>query len=67
MVMYISLGKRIEAEIEEARLKEREALMQEVQAMKQQAQQELENEKTTYNQKLSSLECELVEGTKTMI
>ena len=65
--MYLSLGNRIEAEIEEARLKEREALMQEVQAMKQQAQQELENEKTTYNQKLSSLECELVEGTKTMI
>jgi len=55
---------RIEAEIEEARLKEREALMQEVQAMKQQAQQELENEKTTYNQKLSSLECELVRYTK---
>jgi len=34
--------------------------MQEVQAMKQQAQQELESEKATYNQKLSSLECELV-------
>jgi len=64
MVMCISHGKRIEAEIEEARLKERETLMQEVQAMKQQAQQELENEKTTYNQKLSSLECELVGRTK---
>ena len=55
---------RIEAEIEEARLKEREALMQEVQAMKQQAQQELEHEKATYNQKLTSLECELVRDIK---
>lgn len=46
--------------MEEARLKEREILMQEIQAMKQQAQHELEQEKKVYTEKLSSLENELV-------
>ena len=46
--------------MEEARLKEREILMQEIQAMKQQAQDEFEQEMKTYNEKLSSLENELV-------
>jgi len=46
--------------VEEARLKEREILMQEIQAMKQQAQDEFEQEMKTYNEKLSSLENELV-------
>lgn len=51
---------RIEAEVEEARLKEREILMQEIQTMKQQAQHEFEQEKKVYTEKLSLLENELV-------
>ena len=51
---------RIEAEVEEARLKEREILMEEIQTMKQQAQHEFEQEKKVYNEKLSLLENELV-------
>ena len=46
--------------MEEARLKEREILMQEIQTMKQQAQHEFEQEKQVYNEKLSLLENELV-------
>ena len=51
---------RIEAEVEEARLKEREVLMQEIQSMKQQAQTEFEQEKKVYDEKLNLLENELV-------
>lgn len=63
MIVVLSLpvnAYRIEAEVEEARLKEREILMQEIQAMKQQAQHEFEQEKKVYNEKLSLLENELV-------
>ena len=51
---------RIEAEVEEARLKEREILMQEIQEMKHQAQHEFEQEKKVYTEKLCLLENELV-------
>ena len=60
MVFTLVVVNRIEAEVEEARLKEREVLMQEIQVMKQQAQNELEQEKKVYVEKLSVLENELV-------
>ena len=60
MVFILVVVNRIEAEVEEARLKEREVLMQEIQVMKQQAQNELEQEKKVYVEKLSLLENELV-------
>lgn len=60
MVFTLLVVNRIEAEVEEARLKEREVLMQEIQVMKQQAQNELEQEKKVYVEKLSVLENELV-------
>ena len=60
MVFTLVVVNRIEAEVEEARLKEREVLMQEIQVMKQQAQNELEQEKKVYVEKLSLLENELV-------
>lgn len=41
-------------------MKEREILMQEIQEMKQQAQDEFEQEKRVYTEKLSLLENELV-------
>lgn len=64
LVLYIH---RIEAEVEEARLKEREIFIQEIQAMKQQAQTELEQEKLANNEKLSLLENELVKKTNSML
>ena len=60
VVFSLVVVNRIEAEVEEARLKEREVLMQEIQVMKQQAQHELEQEKKVYVEKLSLLENELV-------
>ena len=60
MVFTLVVVNRIEAEVEEARLKEREVLMQEIQVMKQQAPNELEQEKKVYVEKLSVLENELV-------
>lgn len=51
---------RLEAEIEEARLKAQEEMMHGIQAAKEVAQKELSDQKMLYESKISALERELV-------
>lgn len=57
--MYISIC-RLESEIEEARLKAKEEMMQSVQIAKEMVQQELTSQKEAYESKIKSLEAEVV-------
>ncbi|XP_037681013.1 kinesin-like protein KIF14 [Choloepus didactylus] len=52
---------QLEAEIEEARLKAKEEMMQGIQIAKEMAQQELSSQKATYESKIKALEAELKE------
>lgn len=51
---------RLESEIEEARLKAKEEMMQSVQIAKEMIQQELTSQKEAYESKIKSLEAEVV-------
>ena len=51
---------RLEAELEERRLKEREALMTEYQLLKDAAQKDIDDQKEAYEEKMSRLTRELV-------
>lgn len=51
---------RLESEIEEARLKAKEEMMQSVQIAKEMVQQELTAQKEAYESKIKSLEAEVV-------
>ncbi|XP_038601970.1 kinesin-like protein KIF14 isoform X1 [Tachyglossus aculeatus] len=52
---------RLEAEIEEARLKAKEEMMQGIQIAKELAQQELSSQRTAYESRIKALEAELKE------
>ncbi|XP_020858841.2 LOW QUALITY PROTEIN: kinesin-like protein KIF14 [Phascolarctos cinereus] len=52
---------QLEAEIEEARLKAKEEMMQGIQIAKEMAQQELSSQRATYESKIKALETELKE------
>ncbi|XP_007939289.1 kinesin-like protein KIF14 [Orycteropus afer afer] len=52
---------QLEAEIEEARLKAKEEMMQGIQIAKEMAQQELSSQKAAYESKIKALEAELEE------
>lgn len=52
---------QLEAEIEEARLKAKEEMIQGIQIAKEMAQQELSEQKTAYESKIKSLEAQLQE------
>ncbi|XP_016285513.2 kinesin-like protein KIF14 [Monodelphis domestica] len=52
---------QLEAEIEEARLKAKEEMMQGIQIAKEMAQQELSSQRTAYESKIKALEMELKE------
>ncbi|XP_030640811.1 LOW QUALITY PROTEIN: kinesin-like protein KIF14 [Chanos chanos] len=54
---------QLEAEIEEARLKAKQEMMQEIQVAKEMAQEELTNQKQEYENKIKALEQELEEET----
>lgn len=51
---------RLEEEIEEARLRAKEEMMQGIQIAKEMAQQELSCQKSAYEEKIRALEAELV-------
>ena len=51
---------RLEAELEERRLREREELMCELQAMKEAAQVEMDRQKTDYETRISQLSKDMV-------
>jgi hypothetical protein len=51
---------RLEEEIEEARLKAKEEMMQGIQVAKEMAQKELSDQKTQYENRIKALERELV-------
>lgn len=55
--MFLS---RLEEEIEEARLKAKEEMMQGIQVAKEMAQKELSDQKTQYENRIKALERELV-------
>ena len=55
---YVSFSSRLEAE----RLKERQDMMKELEAMKEAAKLQMVQQKTTYEDKLRSLEGALVSG-----
>lgn len=58
--MYDTSTCRLESEIEEARLKAKEEMMQSVQIAKEMVQQELTSQKEAYESKIKSLEAEVV-------
>ena len=51
---------RIEAELEEKRLREREQLMRELQALREQAQVDMDQQRLDYEQRLRELEAQMV-------
>ena len=55
-----SLSTRLEAELEEKRLREREQLMSEIQMMKEAAQMEMDRQRGDYEDKLKELESQMV-------
>ncbi|XP_074164818.1 kinesin-like protein KIF14 isoform X1 [Sminthopsis crassicaudata] len=55
---------QLEAEIEEARLKAKEEMMQGIQIAKEMAQQELSSQRAAYESKIKALETELKEETE---
>lgn len=58
--VHCSTFPRLEAELEEKRLHERKQLMQEIQAMKEAAQAELDRQKGEYEGRLLELETQMV-------
>ncbi|XP_029474242.1 kinesin-like protein KIF14 [Rhinatrema bivittatum] len=59
--LLIAQNSLLEVEIEEARLKAKEEMMQGIQIAKEMAQQELSSQKTIYENKIKDLETELKE------
>ncbi|KAM9612652.1 kinesin-like protein KIF14 [Trichechus inunguis] len=59
--LLIAQRSQLEAEIEEARLKAKEEMMQGIQIAKEMAQQELSSQKAAYESKIKVLEAELEE------
>lgn len=57
------MHRRLEAEIEEAHLKAKEEMMQGIQMAKEVAQKELSDQKALYEDRIRSLERELVHNT----
>ncbi|KAM9324547.1 kinesin-like protein KIF14 [Gastrophryne carolinensis] len=55
---------KLEEEIEEARLKAKEEMMQGIQIAKEMAQQELSSQRSAYEEKIKALEAELLEETR---
>lgn len=53
-------GCRLEAELEEKRLQEREEMMAELQAMKEAAQVEMDRQRTDYEHRISQLSKDMV-------
>lgn len=53
-------GNRLEAELEEKRLREREEMMAELQAMKDAAQVEMDRQKTDYELRITQLARDMV-------
>ncbi|XP_030062914.1 kinesin-like protein KIF14 isoform X2 [Microcaecilia unicolor] len=59
--LLIAQKSQLEAEIEEARLKAKEEMMQSIQIAKEMAKQELSSQKAIYENKIKALEAELKE------
>ncbi|KGL78295.1 Kinesin-like KIF14, partial [Tinamus guttatus] len=59
--LLVAQRTQLESEIEEARLKAKEEMMQGIQVAKEMAQQELTSQKEVYESKIKSLEAELKE------
>ncbi|XP_049714360.1 kinesin-like protein KIF14 isoform X1 [Elephas maximus indicus] len=59
--LLLAQRSQLEAEIEEARLKAKEEMMQGIQIAKEMAQQELSSQKAAYESKIKALEAELEE------
>uniref|UniRef100_A0A8B9P4Z7 Kinesin-like protein KIF14 n=1 Tax=Apteryx owenii TaxID=8824 RepID=A0A8B9P4Z7_APTOW len=59
--LLVAQRTQLESEIEEARLKAKEEIMQSIQIAKEMAQQELTSQKEVYESKIKSLEAELKE------
>ena len=51
---------RLEAELEEKRLREREEMMAELQAMKEAAQREMDRQRTDYEDRITQLASDMV-------
>ena len=51
---------RIEAELEEKRLREREQLMRELQVLREQAQVDMDQQRVDYEHRLRDLEAQMV-------
>ncbi|NXA21016.1 KIF14 protein, partial [Ibidorhyncha struthersii] len=62
--LLIAQRKQLESEIEEARLKAKEEMMQSVQIAKEMVQQELTSQKEAYENKIKSLEAEVREESR---
>ncbi|KAM6397764.1 kinesin-like protein KIF14 isoform 2-T2 [Pluvialis apricaria] len=62
--LLIAQRKQLESEIEEARLKAKEEMMQSVQIAKEMVQQELTSQKEAYESKIKSLEAEVREESR---
>ncbi|NXJ37981.1 KIF14 protein, partial [Ciconia maguari] len=62
--LLIAQRTQLESEIEEARLKAKEEMMQSVQIAKEMAQQELTSQKEAYESKIKSLEAEVREESR---
>lgn len=60
LIFIITFLHRLEAEIEEARLKAKEEMMQGIQVAKEMAQKELSEQKSLYENRIKALERELV-------
>lgn len=60
LIFIITFPHRLEAEIEEARLKAKEEMMQGIQVAKEMAQKELSEQKGLYENRIRALERELV-------
>ncbi|NXN63590.1 KIF14 protein, partial [Himantopus himantopus] len=62
--LLVAQRKQLESEIEEARLKAKEEMMQSVQIAKEMVQQELTSQKEAYESKIKSLEAEVREESR---
>ncbi len=58
--MCITNSSRLEAELEERRLREREALMGELQSQKDAAQKDMDKQRKEYEERLANLTTEMV-------
>ncbi len=60
--VHVILPCRLEAELEERRLKEREALMGELQSLRDAAQKDMDYQRVEYEEKLANLTRDMVGG-----